>query len=264
MNSTPPPAGSGWSRANRPTAGQPSCRTSFASSACSSSVPTANPFSPARRANGTASAASFTASHFSIAACLGLLSDTLVVADLGCGTGQIAAEICRRSSIGSSALITPRPCSKPPAAASPICTNVELRRGELTVHPIDDNFCDAALIVLALTYIADPAAAIRETSRILKPGGRSVIVDLLPHDRDDFRRQMNQHWPGFDLELIRRWLADVRFEPTACRSASAGIKCERTGAVSCQWGEKCVAQRETRNPKSECSKRHSNDATDSI
>ncbi len=96
-------------------------------------------------------------------------------------------------------------------------SNTELRRGELTSIPIDDASCDCALIVLALTYLPDPPAAIKETARILKPNGKVVIVDLLPHDRDDFRRQMNQHWPGFDQELIRRWLTEANLEPTTCR-----------------------------------------------
>jgi ArsR family transcriptional regulator len=95
--------------------------------------------------------------------------------------------------------------------------NVELRRGELTSIPIDDSSCDAAMIVLALTYIPDPQAAIAEISRILKPGGRAVIVDLLPHDRDDFRRQLNQHWQGFDLDQVRRWLAAASFETISSR-----------------------------------------------
>jgi ubiquinone/menaquinone biosynthesis C-methylase UbiE/DNA-binding transcriptional ArsR family regulator len=155
--------------------------------------------------------------RFSVSACFGLLSDTLIIADLGCGTGEIAADLSpfvhRVIGIDNSAAML-----KAARRRVSNLPNVELRRGELTLIPIDDHFCDVALIVLALTYITDPAAAIRETSRILKPGGKAVIVDLLPHDRDDFRRQMNQHWPGFDLELIRRWLADAGFDVAACRS----------------------------------------------
>jgi ubiquinone/menaquinone biosynthesis C-methylase UbiE/DNA-binding transcriptional ArsR family regulator len=154
--------------------------------------------------------------HFSTAACLGLLPANLVVADLGCGTGQITADLApyvhRIIGIDNSAAML-----KAARRRLANLSNVELRRGELTSIPIDDASCDSALIVLALTYIADPSAAIREAARILKPGGRAAIIDLLPHDRDDFRRQMNQHWPGFDQELIRRWLTEANLEVTIVR-----------------------------------------------
>jgi ArsR family transcriptional regulator len=154
--------------------------------------------------------------RFSIAACLGLLSNSLVVADLGCGTGHIASEIApfvhRVISVDNSAAML-----KAARRRLVNLPNIDLRRGELTSIPIDDRSCDAALIVLALTYILQPAAAIAEAARILRPGGKIVIIDLLPHDRDDFRRQMNQHWPGFDLESVRGWLTDASMEVTSCR-----------------------------------------------
>jgi len=155
--------------------------------------------------------------QFSMAASLGLLPDSMVVADLGCGTGHIAAEIspfvARVISIDNSAAMLK--AAKRRLATLP---NIELRRGELTAIPIDDASCDAALIVLAMTYVLHPATAVAEAARILKPGGKVVIIDLLPHARDNFRRQMNQHWPGFDLDSVRRWLTDAALEVTACRS----------------------------------------------
>jgi SAM-dependent methyltransferase len=154
--------------------------------------------------------------HFSNAACLGLLSNRLVVADLGCGTGHIASEIApyvhRVISIDNSTAMLK--AARRRLANLP---NIDLRRGELTSIPVDDASCDAALIVLALTYVLQPASAIAEAARILKPGGKVVVIDLLPHDRDDFRRQMNQHWPGFDLETVRNWLSVAGFQPAACR-----------------------------------------------
>ncbi len=154
----------------------------------------------------------------------------LVVADLGCGTGHIAAEIApfvhRVIGVDNSAAML-----KAARRRLANLSNVELRRGELTSIPIDDASCDAALIVLALTYVPDPAAAIAEAARILKPGGKVVIIDLLPHDRDDFRRQMNQHWPGFDHESVRRWLTDASLEVNRLPPASPRTQRKRPGIV---------------------------------
>src|SRR5205807_142052 len=88
--------------------------------------------------------------------------------------------------------------------------------------PIDDASVDAALLILALTYIADPAAAVREMHRILKPAaagppGRAVIIDLLPHDREDFRRQMGQTRLGFDAKEIESLLLAAGFKSPLVR-----------------------------------------------
>ena len=51
--------------------------------------------------------------------------------------------------------------------------NVELRRGELEALPIDDTRLDAATLMLVLHYVPEPARALAEVARVLKPGGRA-------------------------------------------------------------------------------------------
>jgi ArsR family transcriptional regulator len=99
-------------------------------------------------------------------------------------------------------------------------SNVDLRRGDLTAIPIDDASCDAAMLLLVLTYVENVPAALKEVARILKPGGRVVIVDLLPHDRDDFRQQMGQQVMGFEPEQMERMIRDVGFEMSKTVSLS--------------------------------------------
>jgi ArsR family transcriptional regulator len=89
---------------------------------------------------------------------------------------------------------------------------VRLRKGDLQALPIDDASVDAALLLLVLTYVPDPEIVIREMSRILKPAGRAIIVDLLPHDRDDFRRQLGQLHAGFSETTMKRLLESAGFE----------------------------------------------------
>jgi ubiquinone/menaquinone biosynthesis C-methylase UbiE len=95
--------------------------------------------------------------------------------------------------------------------------NVDLRKGDLATLPIDTSICDAALLVLALTYVPEPAKAVAEMSRILKPGGRGVIVDLLPHDREEFRRQTGQMSLGLEPAAIEGMMKNAGFENVLTR-----------------------------------------------
>lgn len=145
---------------------------------------------------------------FDVAAAFALLPGEAVVADLGCGTGRMVRDLAPhvKHVIGVDASAQMLKAARKRLAG---VRNVELRQGELAALPIEDATCDAALCVLALSYVEDPAAVVREMARILRPGGRAVIVDLLPHDRDDFRRRMGQRHRGFASDYIEHMLTDA-------------------------------------------------------
>jgi len=139
---------------------------------------------------------------FSEQAMLALLPENATVADLGCGTGQVAARLAPwvGNVIGVDSSAAMLRAAKTRAQG---LVNVDLRRGDLTAVPIDDSTCDAAMMLLVLSYVQDAQAALKELARILKPAGRAVVVDLLQHDREDFRQKLGQRVLGFDLENIR-------------------------------------------------------------
>ena len=56
---------------------------------------------------------------------------------------------------------------------------------------------------------------------MLKPGGRLIIVDMLPHDRENYRQQMGHVWLGFSDEQIATLLRDAGFEPVRVVAAAA-------------------------------------------
>jgi len=154
---------------------------------------------------------------FTQEAFLGLLPAEWIVADLGCGTGQVTAALAphvrRVVGVDQSAAML-----KAARRRTAGLDNVELKQGSLEALPLDAGACDGALLLLALTYVEDPAAVLRETARVLRPGGRLVVADLLRHDREEFRREMGQLRLGFDVQEMKTLLQEAGLEETRVRA----------------------------------------------
>jgi len=133
-----------------------------------------------------------------------------VLGDLGCGTGETSATLAPfvRHVIAVDASAQMLQAAR--KRLQPF-DNVELRRGDLEALPIDDARLDAATLMLVLHYVPEPERALGEVARVLKPGGRLIFVDMLPHDRDSYRQQMGHVWLGFAEDQIVRMLEDAGF-----------------------------------------------------
>jgi ubiquinone/menaquinone biosynthesis C-methylase UbiE len=139
-----------------------------------------------------------------------LLADKSVIGDFGCGTGAtselLAPFVKQVVAVDSSAAML-RAAGKRLKKFS----NVETRRGDLDELPLADNELDASLLILVLPYVANPAAVFAEAARVIKPGGRMVIVDMQPHERQEYRHEMGHVWLGFSREQIETWLTESGF-----------------------------------------------------
>jgi ArsR family transcriptional regulator len=149
--------------------------------------------------------------QFHLAALVAFAEPDWVVGDLGCGTGQVAAVlapfVARVVAVDDSAAMLQAARKRVQAL-----DNVDLRRGELEALPIDDARLDAATMMMVLHHLAEPVKALAEAARVLKPGGRLLIVDMLPHDREGYRQQMGHVWMGFDDTQLRKFLTDAGFD----------------------------------------------------
>jgi len=149
--------------------------------------------------------------RFDLQALAGLVDAEWTVGDLACGTGQVTtalAPFVRR------VVAVDRSRAMLSAARKRLGTaeHVDLRQGTLEALPIDDGTLDAAVISLALHYVSDPLAALREAARTLRPGGRLLAIDLLEHERQEYPQQMGHVWMGFGRDQMTEWLAQAGFD----------------------------------------------------
>jgi len=147
-------------------------------------------------------------------ALLDLLDEHWVIGDLGCGAGHITEALapCVEKVI---AVDESGPMLGVAKKRLEEYKNVDLRVGTIEALPIDDSTLDAAVLFLVAHFVTDPAKAMNEVRRVLKPGGRLLIVDLMSHDRVEYVVQLGHVWQGFDGEQVKEWLNNAGF--TSCR-----------------------------------------------
>ncbi|HLW26174.1 MAG TPA: metalloregulator ArsR/SmtB family transcription factor [Kiloniellales bacterium] len=82
----------------------------------------------------------------------------------------------------------------------------QVRQAEMTALPFPAAHFDAVTLHMVLHYAQRPGAAIREAARVLRPGGRLVVVDFLPHEREELRSDHAHRWLGFSDAAIADFL----------------------------------------------------------
>ena len=137
----------------------------------------------------------------------------LDVADLGSGEGLVAemlARSCRRViAVDNSERMVEFGSRK---ARENGMTNLEFRLGDILRPPIDDASMDVAILSHALHHAEDPAEAVRAAHRILRPGGRLLVLDLLQHRFEQARERYGDRWLGFAPANLQRWLEQAGFD----------------------------------------------------
>jgi ArsR family transcriptional regulator len=144
---------------------------------------------------------------------LGLLLPALDVADLGCGEGYLTLESARWArhvtAVDRSREVLERGRE---LAARRKLTNITWKRGDLEHVPLPDRSVDLALLSQALHHAAQPARALAEAHRILRPGGRVLVLDLRQHDETWVRSKLGDTWLGFSDSALRALLREAGFE----------------------------------------------------
>ena len=140
------------------------------------------------------------------------LMPEMVVADLGAGEGTFSQLLALRAktviAVDSSEKMVAVGCE---LARAHRLKNLEFRLGDLESLPIGDAEVDLAFFSQALHHAQHPDQAVAEARRILKPGGRIAILDLMRHQFEEAREMYADVWLGFTELELQRFLKKAGF-----------------------------------------------------
>jgi len=141
------------------------------------------------------------------------LMPPMVIADLGAGEGTFSQLLARRSkkviAVDNSEKMVEYGRE---LARKHGVKNLEYRKGDLEEVPIRDATVDLAFFSQALHHAQHPERAVAEAMRILKPGGRIVVLDLLRHSYEEARELYADLWLGFTEVEVTRFLRQAGFK----------------------------------------------------
>lgn len=148
---------------------------------------------------------------------LGHLLPELEVADIGCGEGYLTIEASRfakrvvgidrsEAVLERARALADRLARRSHGDGGLRVENVEWTRGELENLPLDDASVDVALLSQALHHAADPRIALAEAVRIVRPGGRVLLLELRRHQEEWVRARLGDKWLGFEDAELRAML----------------------------------------------------------
>jgi len=148
----------------------------------------------------------------SVAEALLRLMPPMVIADLGAGEGTFALLLAQ----GAKKVIAVDTSAKMIEVAREQALrhgvkNVEYRLGDMEEVPIDDGSVDLVFFSQSLHHALHPERAIQEAWRILQPGGRIVVLDLVKHRFEEARELYADEWLGFSESELEAMMEKAGF-----------------------------------------------------
>jgi ArsR family transcriptional regulator len=130
--------------------------------------------------------------------------------DIGTGTGRLLELLAPRAAaaLGVDASRAMLALARA-RLARPGLTHCAVRLADMYRLPLPDEGFDLVVLQMVLHHAEDPAAAIAEAARVLRPGGRLAVVDLAPHTNEHCLHRLAHRWPGFSDNTMLTLLGDA-------------------------------------------------------
>ncbi len=135
------------------------------------------------------------------------------VADIGCGEGDLTLMLARFARSVTAVDLSPQMLRvvQERAAEAGVSKRVITAKGDIEKIPLKAGSADAVFVSQVLHHAARPEKALAEVARVLKPGGRLILLDLAHHEQEWVRDEWADQWLGFDHAELRRWLRGAGF-----------------------------------------------------
>jgi SAM-dependent methyltransferase len=155
---------------------------------------------------------------------LGHLLPPVDVVDIGCGEGYLTVEVARWAkrvvAVDRSASVLARAKA---LAGRRRASNITFKRGELERLPLDAAAMDISLLCQALHHSTDPERAVAEAVRVLRPGGKVLVLDLRAHDETWVREKLGDRQLGFSDEHLGRLLTGAGLTDVKVNVGARGV-----------------------------------------
>lgn len=154
------------------------------------------------------------------------------VVDLGTGSGRMLTLLGRRArmSIGLDLSQNMLNIARANVAREGL-ERVELRHGDILSTRLPEHSADLVIVHQVLHYLPDPAAAVAEAARLVRPGGRLLIVDFAPHRLEQLREEHQHRRLGFSDAEIARWLEEGGLDS----GDAVALAPDAEGLTVCVW-----------------------------
>ena len=155
---------------------------------------------------------------FHLEALTALLPKSWVVADIGAGTGYLLPALAgafeKVIAIEPVTTLLEAARSRPELRGA---DNIDFRSGDLRELPMANGEADLAIAMLVLHHVPDPATALGEINRVVKPEGRVLVVEQQTHRCEAFREMMGGRWWGFERSRLADLVREAGFKDLVCR-----------------------------------------------